>query len=81
MIELIKNDIRNFILKKYKINPLLFDSQTNLFAYPFYLKARDILYILFSLSRKYNIVLSVDMNNYKLITIDALADYLNNCQK
>jgi len=81
MIEIIKNDILEFIVKYYKINPLLFNNQTDVFSYPIYLKARDVLYILFSLSQKYNIVLSMDMSNYKLVSIDTLADYLNNCKK
>ena len=81
MIGIIKKDIIDFIVKFYKINPMLFDNQTDLFSYPMYLKARDVLYILFSLSQKHNIVLSVDMNNYRSISVDTLAEYLYTCKK
>lgn len=81
LIEIVKKDIRELIEKYYKINPLLFDNQTDVFSYPIYLKARDVLYIVLYLSKKYNVTLSIDMNNYKLICIDSIADYLSNCKK
>lgn len=81
MIEIIKNDIKKLIVQHYKVNPLLFTNQTDVFSYPIYMKARDVLYVIFSISQKYNITLSMDMSSYKLISIDTLADFLNNCKK
>lgn len=78
-MEIIKKDIFNMLINYYRINPRLFDYQTNLFSYPIYLKARDVLYILYYLSLKYEKRLSLSINNYGIISIDSLAEYLNDC--
>jgi hypothetical protein len=80
MIDRIKKDIKEIIIQSYRINSNLFTDYTNVFSYPIYLKARDILYIIYALSQKYNLFLESDMNNYENVSVNSLADYLNSCK-
>lgn len=77
MIEKFEKSITDYIVKCYRINPYLFDRYTNVFSYPMYLKARDVIYILMIMAKEYNINLSLDMSDYQVISISAMSDYLN----
>lgn len=75
--DLIKQELLKILKEKYKVNASKIHCDMDLLSYPMFLKARDILFLVFSVAQKYDLQLSFIPNEMYIASITSISEYLS----